>query len=148
MAACINATNMFGRAEQRTYSSSMFRNAIRHMKQAIRDGGYLLIAEPYYHTADVPQALIDYEGPLRTEADLIRTIWEEGLELVQMAHSDRSDWDRYVSSDMYHAIRWLKENPGHPDRQRRLESHRRWQDMYVGYRLKLQGCVALLMTTV
>lgn len=126
----------------------MIRNAIRHMKRAIRDGGYLLIAEPYYRTADVPEALIDYEGPLQTEADLIRTIPEEGFELVQMAHSDRDDWDRYISSNMYHAIRWLKENPSHPDRQRRLESHRRWQEMYVNYRLNLQGCVALLMTSV
>jgi len=130
------------------YPSSMFRNAIRHMKKAIRDGGYLLIAEPYYYTADVPQALIDYEGPLNTEADLIRTIRDEGFELVQIAHSDRSDWDRYISSNLYHTIRWLKENPTHPDRQRKLESHRRWQDMYVGYRLELQGCVALLMTSI
>ena len=140
MAACINASNMFGQAEV------MFRNAIRHMRTAIHEQGFLLIVEPYYNTPAVPQALIDYEGPLRTEAELVNTLREEGFELVCRLHSDVTDWDRYISSNDYHTVKWLRENPDHPDWQRRRASHRRFQDMYIHYRRPYQSSVALLMT--
>jgi len=142
MAACINATNMFGQQDV------MFGNAIRHMKQAIRDDGYLLIAEPYYNQPDVPPELIDYEGLLTTEENLIQAMHAEGFDLVYMLHSDRADWDRYISSNAYHTTEWLKENPDHPDYQQRLEGHRRWSEMYVKYRLPCQESVAILMTRV
>jgi len=142
MAACINATNMFGRQE------AMFAIAIRHMKQAIRDDGCLLIAEPYYNRPGVPQQLIDYEGPLNTEENLLRAMHAEGFDLVYMIHSDRADWDRYISSNAYHTIGWLKDNRDHPEYQQRLEGHRRWSEMYVKYRLPYQESVAMLMTRV
>ena len=78
--------------------------------------------------------------------DLLRTVQEEGFELVYMVHSDIADWDRYIASNLYHTARWLKEHPDHEDRQRRLEGHRRWQEMYVRYRRRFQESVALLMT--
>jgi SAM-dependent methyltransferase len=142
LAACVNASNMFGNGK------TMFRNAIRHIKNAIKDDGYLLMVEPYYNSTEVPKGLIDYEGPLCTEIDLIHTIQREGFELVYMTHSDRADWDRYISSNMYYAIKWLKENQEHPERQQRIESHRRWQEMYVKYRIQYQENVALLMTMI
>jgi SAM-dependent methyltransferase len=142
LAACINASNMFGSADV------MFRNAIRHMRRAIREAGFLLIVEPYYNTPVVPQALIDYEGPLRTEAELVDTIRKEGLELVCMLHSDVTDWDRYISSNNYHSVKWLRENRDHPDWQKRRAAHRRFQDMYIQYRRQYQSSVAVLMTAI
>jgi SAM-dependent methyltransferase len=79
LAACITATNMFGDAD------IMFGNAIHHMKDAIKDDGYLLIVEPYYNNPEVPKELIDYEGPLLTEIDLIHTIQREGFDLAYIA---------------------------------------------------------------
>lgn len=140
MAACLSATNMFGE------EPAMFGNAIRHMKRAIRTGGHLLIAQPYYNEPDVPAELIDYEGRLTSEEDLLRTLVEEGFELVYMVHSEVADWDRYISSNLFHAVRWLRENRDHPDWRERLEKHRRFHDMYVRYRRRYQEFVALLMT--
>ncbi|MFP6646939.1 MAG: class I SAM-dependent methyltransferase [Candidatus Latescibacterota bacterium] len=56
LAACINATNMFGEGE------FVVSDAIRHMRQAIHEEGCLLIGQPYFTIPDVPQELIDYEG--------------------------------------------------------------------------------------
>lgn len=140
LAACITATNMFGRADV------MFRAAIRHMKEAIKDNGYLLIAEPYYNNENVPDALIEYEGALHTEQDLIDTISEEGFELVYLLHSSRDEWDRYISSNLYHMIRHLQEHPDDLQRESILTFQKRWQDMYVSYRKKYQECAAFLMT--
>lgn len=142
LAACINASNMFGEADV------MFRNAIRHMKEVITDDGYLLIVEPYYTSPDVPKELIDYEGPLPAEIDLLHTIQREGFELVYMVHSSQADWDRYISSNLYYNVKWLKENRDHPEWQQRLESHRRWQEMYIKHRSRYEACVALLMTRI
>jgi SAM-dependent methyltransferase len=142
LAACIAASNMFGEAD------IMFGNAIRHMKEAITDDGYLLVVEPYYIRPDVPKELIDYEGPLPTEIDLIHTIQGEGFELVYMVHSNRADWDRYISSNLFYNVKWLTTNRNHPEWQQRLDSHRRWQEMYVRYRSRYEACVALLMTRI
>ena len=56
LAACINATNMFGEGE------FVVSDATRHMRQAILEEGCLLIGQPYFTIPDVPQELIDYEG--------------------------------------------------------------------------------------
>ena len=139
MAACINASNMFGSPDV------MFRNAIRHLGPAVRRDGHLLIGEVCYNTEEVPAELIAYEGPLPTESALLQTMRQEGYELVYMLHADSADWDRYISSNCYHTARWLELNPEHPDRRQALDSHRRFQDMYVRYRRKYQESVALLM---
>jgi len=142
LAACASASNMFGPPE------SMFRNAIRHLRQTILLDGYLLIVEPYYNATSVPQELVGYEGKLPTEVELTRVVRDEGFEIVCFLHSDVTDWDRYISSNLAHAVRWLRENHGHADWRKRLESHHRFQDMYVQHRKRYQEVVALLMTRI
>ena len=65
---------------------------------------------------------------LPTEVQILDSIREEGFELIYMVHSDRADWDRYISSNQYHSSRWLKENRDHPDWADKLKGHRRWPD--------------------
>ena len=118
------------------------------MSESITDIGYLLIAEPFYNARSVPQKLIDYEGDLNCEIDLINTIQEEGFELVYLIHSERNDWDRYISSNMYHTIKLLRENSEISGRQTKIESHRRWQKMYFNYRKQYRECAAFLITRI
>lgn len=140
MAMCINASNMFGSPDE------MPRNTVRHIKRAIKPDGYLLIAEPCYNENPVPDKLIAYEGPLVTESALLQIVRDEGFEVAGMVHSDITDWDRYISSNGFDSVSWLKENSGHPEWQQVLESHREFQDMYIRYRMRYQESVALLMT--
>ena len=142
MAACINSTNMFGEGPE------VVANTVQHLRRAIRADGYLLIAQPYYTTSDVPQELLDYEGPLPTELHILDTIRDEGFALVYMVHSDRADWDRYISSNAYHTTKWLKENRNHPDWEQKWKGSWRWPAMYVRYRRHYQESVALLMTRI
>jgi cyclopropane fatty-acyl-phospholipid synthase-like methyltransferase len=142
LAACINASNMFGDAD------SMCGNAIRHMKDAITDDGFLLLVEPYYTRPEVPPELIAYEGPLPTELDLLHTIHREGFEVAYMVHASQADWDRYIASTLYSNVQWLAANRGHPAWHQRLASHRRWQEMYVQYRSRFQACAAFLLTRI
>ena len=133
---------MFGNADV------MFGHAIRHMRKVIQDDGYLLIVEPYYNHPTVPQELVNYEGPLPTEIELLQTIQREGFELAYMVHSDRADWDRYISSNLFYNAKWLHTNRDHPNWPHKRAFHRRWQEMYVRYRSRYQECVALLMTRI
>ena len=140
LAACINSTNMFGEGD------AVVANTIRHLQRAIHADGCLLIAQPYYTTPDVPQELLAYEGALPTEVHLLDSIRDEGYELVYMVHSDRADWDRYISSNLYHTSKWLKANRDHPDWEQKRQG--RFLDMYVRYRQHFQESVALLMTRI
>jgi len=140
LAACITASNMFGEADV------MFGNAIKYMKAAIKADGYLLLVEPYYTRPNIPQELIDFEGNLPLEIDLLHTIQREGFELVYMMHADRADWDRYISSNLYYNTQWLREHRNHPEWQQKFQWNRCWQEMYVRYRSQYQQCVALLIT--
>jgi len=142
MAICINATNMFGTPD------IMFRNAIKFMRRAIKKTGHLLIAEPCYNTDIVPEQLIKYEGPLATESKLLEFARDEGYEVVCIVHSDKTDWDRYISTNSHDSVTWLQDNKNHPEWNQVLSSHREFQDMYVRYRLKFQESVALLMTAI
>ena len=139
MAMNINASNMFGA------SDVMFRNAIIYMKRAVKKGGCLLIAEPCYNSGGVPTELVEYEGPLPSESGLLKIVREENLEVISMIHSDVTDWDRYISTNSYDTVRWLRANKNHPEWEHALASHREFQDMYVGYRMQYQESVALLM---
>lgn len=142
LAVCLTATGMFGE------SQAMFRNAIRRLSQVVRQEGYILVAEAYYTAEEVDAELVEFEGDLHTEAELIAIVREEGFVLSHLVHSDRADWDRYISSNANRDVEWLKASPDHPDRQNRIDGVNRWWNMYVGHRLPMQRCAAFLITRV
>ena len=97
------------------------------LRPAIRDGGRILIGEPYWiHPPPdeavaahdfAPDEFVSLEGTLdRLEA--------AGLELVEMVLASPDDWDRYEARQWRTIVAWLAANPDDPDH----EAMRRFLD--------------------
>ncbi len=113
------------------------------LRPAIRDGGRILIGEPYWIepppdeavTAHdfAPDEFVSLEGTLdRLEAS--------GLELVEMVLASPDDWDRYEARQWRTIVAWLAANPDDPDHEamrRFLDDGRRaylrWYRDYLGW---------------
>jgi len=126
-ASCIGASMIWGG----------FRFSIRRMREAIHEGGKVVIGEAYYTQSDVPGELVEYEGSLHTETELFEIAREEGLEVGYMARGNTEDWDRYAANCMAQ-IEEVKAAKDPEERGRRREGLHRWQDMYVKYRRPFQ----------
>lgn len=135
VAACMGATMAFGG----------FRPTLRHLKEVIRPGGALAIAEPFYTADDVPQALLEYEGNCHTERALFDMARSEGLEVGYYSRASQDEWDHYVFiSRRAEMENFLRLPPGSQRKERRANLHR-WQDMYLDYRQKWQGMAFLTL---
>ena len=85
VASCLNASDLWGG----------FRPAVQQMKVAIKDGGVLIIAEPYYTTRGVPDELRQWEGDRHTEREILDIIHEEGFELLFIKRANADECDNY-----------------------------------------------------
>lgn len=127
VAACIGASMIWGG----------FSPSIRRMREAIHEGGKLVIGEPYYTLSDVPPELVDYEGHWHTEPELYEITREEGFEVGYVARATVDDWDRYASNCVAE-VEEIKAARDPEERRRRRERLHRWQDMYIQYRRAFQ----------
>jgi SAM-dependent methyltransferase len=88
------------------------------MVAALRDGGVLLIGEPYW-IEEPPAAAEEVLGfPLADYASLAGTFDRfeaSGFEVLEMVMSDPDSWDRYVASQWWTLSDWLRDNPEDPD---------------------------------
>jgi len=109
-----------------------FRPTLQSLARAIVPGGRVVIGEPYWLTSTVPPAYAQ-TGGFHSEATLLSIAREEGFDLEYVVRSNQDDWDRYESGNWYGLIRWLQENPDHPERDLVLERLHRSQDEYVNY---------------
>jgi protein-L-isoaspartate O-methyltransferase len=123
VATCIGATFVFGG----------YRETVRALRKAVRARGRLGIGEAYWRTDAVPVEYAQRQPAIRAERELLDITREEGYELEYVIRASQDDWDRYSSGNWYGLLRWLEENPSHPDRQQVLDHYRRTQDDYVRY---------------
>jgi hypothetical protein len=68
------------------------------------------------------------------------------MEYVIRASQD--DWDRYYSDRWYSLLRWLRENPGHTDRQQVLDFLHTDQDDYFRFIRPYIGWAMYILTPV
>lgn len=115
-----------------------FQPAIAAMKRAIVPGGRLAVGEPYWLTSNVPPEYAQ-SGGFHTEQELLRIVREEGFELEYIVRSSLDDWDRYECGNWYGLVRWLEDNPNHPERQDVVDRLRHSQDEYVRYEREYLG---------
>lgn len=120
---CLGATFVFGG----------FRPTIRAMRRALRPGGRMAIGEPYRLQADVSGEYAAMNAAFHTEHELLAIIREEGYNLEVVVRSDQDDWDRYKSDNWHGLIRWLEENPNHPERAEVVAWLHADQDEYLRY---------------
>jgi ubiquinone/menaquinone biosynthesis C-methylase UbiE len=120
VATCIGATFVFGG----------YRETVQALKKAAHSKGRLGIGEVHWAGGSVPPEYAQKESNALTETELLRVTREEGFEIEYVIRASRDDWDRYYSDSWYGLLRWLEENPSHPDRQQVFEHLRHSQDDY------------------
>jgi SAM-dependent methyltransferase len=106
VAACVGATWIGGGAA----------GTIKLLRQSLRDGGIILIGEPYWRlsppTDDVARkcqahSIADFL-PL---PELLASFGRSGCDVVEMVLADQDGWDRYEAAKWLTMRRWLEANP-------------------------------------
>jgi SAM-dependent methyltransferase len=129
VAVCLCATRCFGGLGP----------TLRHLGAVTKRGGALVISEPFYHSAEVPEALRAYEGDCHTEAGLFDIVRGAGLEVGYYGRASLDEWERYIFGGRKAEMGdFLRMAPGDEQEERR-QRLRRWQDMYLRYRQEWQG---------
>jgi ubiquinone/menaquinone biosynthesis C-methylase UbiE len=128
-ATCIGATFAFGG----------FQQTIQMMKRAVHQNGRLGIGETHWLSNQVPPQYAQRETTTHTEIELTQFTRNEGFELECIIRSSRDDWDRYISDSWCALIRWLKENPNHPDYEQVFKHFRADQDDYLQFQSQYMG---------
>ena len=86
------------------------------LARSLRDGGLILVGEPYWvrvpATDDLARACHARDrDEWSTLPDLVSSLRDHGLDLVQMVLSDPGDWDAYHGLQWLNTRRWLDANP-------------------------------------
>ncbi|MQA85771.1 MAG: methyltransferase domain-containing protein [Streptosporangiales bacterium] len=90
---------------------------IELMKPALRDGGLLLVGEPYWIDAPPPEAyraLGAGEEDFTSLPGMLDRFEAAGVELVEMVLADGDSWDRYVAAQWMTLSDWLRAHPEDP----------------------------------
>ena len=122
-ATCIGATFVFGG----------FRETIQAMRGMITQGGRLGIGEPYWLSAQVPTEYARSHSFIHTEHELLEISREEGFDVEYAIRASHDDWDRYESDNWHGLIRWIEDNPDHPERQQVIDHLHKDQNEYFRY---------------
>lgn len=123
-AACIGASFIWGG----------YRPTLQALKRAIGSGGRIVIGEPYWRSDNVPAEYADtQEHEVHTEFELLRMTREEGFDFEYVVRASHDDWDAFEAGNWHGLIRWLEENPNHPERSEVIAHLHRSQDEYTRY---------------
>jgi SAM-dependent methyltransferase len=123
VAACIGATFIWG----------TFGDAVHAMKEAIRPQGRLVIGEVHWLTDNVPEDFRSQQTEVTAESELLKMARDEGFDFEYVLHSNHDEWDRYEADNWYGLLRWIEENPDHPERQQVIDHLHESQDEYTRY---------------
>ena len=123
LASCIGATFIWG----------IFRDAVHAMKNAILPTGRLVIGEAYWLMDDIPVEFRSQQTEVTTEVELLQGARQEGFDFEYVLHSNHDEWDRYEADNWYALLRWIDDNPEHPERQQVIDHLHESQDEYARY---------------
>jgi cyclopropane fatty-acyl-phospholipid synthase-like methyltransferase len=135
-ATCIGATFIFGG----------YRETIQALKCAVKANGRLGIGETYWQTDQVPPEYARKEMGTHSEPELLQMTHDEGFDLEYVVRVSQDDWDRYYSDNWHGLIRWLEDNPAHPDRRQVLEHLHSDQEGYIRFMRKYMGWAMYALT--
>jgi SAM-dependent methyltransferase len=109
---------------------------LKLMLPALKDGGLLLVGEPYWIDTPPEEAYASAGVGKDDFTSLIGTLdrFESvGLELVEMVLANRDSWDRYVASQWWTVDEWLRAHPDDPDAVELRGWIARWRRDYLEY---------------
>ena len=121
-----------------------FQTAVQALARAVVPGGQVAIGEPYWLTSNVPPTYAQKQG-FHSEAEILRIVREEGFDLEYLVRASLDDWDRYSSGNWYGLVRWLQDNPGHPERGDVIERLRTSQDEYFRFEREYVGWAIFIL---
>jgi SAM-dependent methyltransferase len=137
-AVCIGASFIWGG----------FAETLRAMRKAIRPAGKLIVGEPYWVSDTVPPEWAQNQPDVRTELQLLDLAHQQGFDFEYMIHSSLDDWDHYEASNWYGFLRWIEENPHHPERQQVIDELHASQEEYLRFGRKYFGWALFLLNPV
>jgi len=129
VAACIGASFVW----------QGYRSSIAAMRGAIHEHGKLVIGEPYWIRENVPLEYAKEEQGIYTEYELLKISREEGFDFGYVVRSSHDDWDRYESDNWHGLIRWIEENPEHPERREVIDHLHKSQNEYIRFGREYMG---------
>jgi len=135
VAACIGASFIWGG----------YQNTIRSMKEAVKPGGKLAIGEPYWISDHTPEEYVKSEPNVHTEMELFNITREEGFDIMFMVRSSHDDWDSYEALNWYGLVKWIDENPKHPERQEVIDHLHKSQEEYFRYGRQYLGWAVFIL---
>ncbi|MEJ5170110.1 MAG: methyltransferase domain-containing protein [Fimbriimonadales bacterium] len=104
VAACIGATWIGGG----------FQGTVGLLRRSLRDGGILLIGEPYWlqtPTEEEARGCGCSASDFLTLPELLQSLMDLGCDVVGMVLASPDDWDRYEARKWIALRRWLDANP-------------------------------------
>jgi len=137
VAACVGASFIWGG----------YRPTIRAMKKVIHPKGKLVIGEPYWLRERIPPEYAKTQQVHR-EHELWQITREEDFDFEYVVRASHDDWDRYEADNWYGLIRWLEENPKHPERQEVIDHLHRAQNEYLRYGREYMGWAIYVLNPV
>ena len=118
-----------------------FRETIQALRKFVKPEGKLAIGEVYWLKNDISQEYLNGSAPPGTlyEHELLQVANDEGYDIEYMVRASLDDWDRYNAGNWRGLVRWIHENPDHPDRQDIIDHLRKNQEDYLRYEREYLG---------
>jgi len=135
LGCCIGADFAFGG----------FRESIRALKPALKDGGRLAVGGSYWLRSDVPDEIALKLPYVTDERELLGIVREEGFELEYLTRASQDGWDEVMRDHWRGFALWLRENPDHEDCGEVLKALRELQDVYFDYEREYHGWAVYLL---
>lgn len=124
-----------------------FGPALRKLKEAIKPTGKVAIGEPYWRTSAVPPEYSRKET-LHAEHELLGIARAEGYDFEYVVRASHDDWDHYEAENWRGLVRWIEENPNHPQRREVIQHLHASQDEYTRYAREYLGWAIYILNPV
>jgi len=129
VAACIGATFIW----------DGFGPSLLRLREAVNPNGRVVVGEPYWRSSSVPPDYARKEASVSTEYELLGLVREAGFELEYVIRASHDDWDRYEAENWRGLLRWIAENPNHPERAGVIQHLHESQEEYLRFAREFFG---------
>jgi SAM-dependent methyltransferase len=103
------------------------------LEPAVRDGGHVVVGEPYLRALPIPEDYEEGKGTYTTLEGTVAIVDSGTLRTVAVIASSEDDWDRYETLHWRAVEQWLAENADDPDAADIRARHDRYKREYLRY---------------
>ena len=116
-----------------------FRNTMAALFERVHAQGKVVIGTPYLTHDEVPQELIDFEGPLETEKEIFEQVKGNGCIVTFIGRGTCADWDRYISWSTRRQLAAYRGESDSQEKRKKYDWMHRWHEVYLNLRMKHEG---------